>query len=100
MQQDGRLAKAELVYHHDEITGTLRAIDFDGERVYENPFRWDVAMTEDDIAVCTVMTRFARALEGGEMHYPYAFRDSYLSIVLTELANKDGMETVDALNWH
>lgn len=97
---DGRLAKAELVYHHDEITGTLRAIDFDGQRVYENPFRWDVAMTEDDIAVCTVMTRFAAALRGGQMHYPYAFRDSYLSIVLTELANRDGMETVDALSWH
>ena len=100
VQEDGRLAKAELVYHHDEITGTLRAIDFDGQRVYENPFRWDVAMTEDDIAVCTVMTRFAAALKGGEMHYPYAFRDSYLSIKLTELANRDASETVDALAWH
>ena len=100
VQADGRLAKAALVYHHDEITGTLRAIDFDGQRVYANPFRWDVAMTEDDIAVCTVMTRFARALRGGEQHYPYAFRDSYLSIVLTQLANRDGMETVDALKWH
>ena len=100
VQQDGRLAKAKLVYHHDEITGTLRAIDFDGERVYANPFRWDVAMTEDDIAVCTVLTRFAAALSGGEKHYPYAFRDSYLSIVLTDLANRDGVETVDALRWH
>lgn len=100
VQEDGRLAKAELVYHCDEITGTLRAIDFDGERVYANPFRWDVAMTEDDIAVCTVMTRFAKALEGGAMHYPYAFRDSYLSIKLTELANRDAAETVDALAWH
>ena len=100
VQEDGRLAKAELVYHHDEITGTLRAIDFDGQRVYENPFRWDAAMTEDDIAVCTVMTRFAAALAGGEKHYPYAFRDSYLSIVLTQLANQDGMETVDAMKWH
>ena len=100
VQPGGRLAKAKLVYHHDEITGTLRAIDFDGERVYENPFRWDVVMTEDDIAVCTVMTRFAAALRGGAAHYPYAFRDSYLSIVLTELANRDGMETVDALKWH
>ena len=100
VREDGRPAKAELVYHHDEITGTLRAIDFDGQRVYENPFRWDVAMTEDDIAVCTVMMRFAAALKGGEMHYPYAFRDSYLSIVLTELANKDDCATVDALKWN
>ena len=97
---DGRPAKGRLVYHHDEITGTLRAIDFDGERVYENPFRWDVAMTEDDIAVCTVMTRFAAALEGGERHYPYAFRDSYMSIVLTQLANEDAARTVDVLSWH
>lgn len=100
VREDGRPAKAKLVYHHDEITGTLRAIDFDGERVYANPFRWDVAMTEDDIAVCTVMTRFAAALKGGAMHYPYAFRDSYLSIVLTDLANRDASETVDALAWH
>ncbi|MBR4038937.1 MAG: Gfo/Idh/MocA family oxidoreductase [Clostridia bacterium] len=100
VQADGRPAKAKLVYHHDEITGTLRAIDFDGQRVYENPFRWDVAMTEDDIAVCTVMKRFSEALAGAEMHYPYAFRDSYLSIVLTDLANRDAAATVDALNWH
>ena len=100
VMEDGRPAKAKLVYHQDEITGTLRAIDFDGERVYENPFRWDVAMTEDDIAVCTVMTRFAAALKGGEMHYPYAFRDSYMSIVLTELAAQDKSQSVDVLNWH
>ncbi len=100
VREDGRPAKAKLVYHHDEITGTLRAIDFDGERVYENPFGWDKAMTEDDIAVCTVMVRFAAALDGGQMHYPYAFRDSYLSIKLTQLADRDGTETVDALAWH
>ncbi|MBQ7887378.1 MAG: Gfo/Idh/MocA family oxidoreductase [Clostridia bacterium] len=100
VQEDGRLANAKLTYHHDGITGTLRAIDFDGQRVYENPFRWDVAMTEDDIAVCTVMMRFAAALRGGEKHYPYAFRDSYLSIKLTELAERDAAETVDALEWH
>ena len=100
VREDGRPAKAALVYHHDEITGTLRAIDFDGQRVYDNPFRWDVAMTEDDIAVCTVMTRFAAALDGGAAHYPYAFRDSYLSIVLTDLANRDESATVDAREWH
>ena len=100
VREDGRPEVSSLVYHHDLITGTLRAIDFDGERVYENPFRWDVAMTEDDIAVCTVMKRFSEALKGGAMHYPYAFRDSYLSIVLTELANEDGTKTVDALAWH
>ncbi|MBE5799429.1 MAG: Gfo/Idh/MocA family oxidoreductase [Clostridiales bacterium] len=100
VMEDGRPAKAKLVYHHDEITGTLRAIDFDGERVYTNPFRWDVAMTEDDIAVCTVMVRFAGALAGGEKHYPYAFRDSYMSIVLTELANRDASATVDVLEWN
>jgi len=100
VREDGRPETSRLIYHHDLITGTLRAIDFDGERVYTNPFRCDAAMTEDDIAVCTVMTRFAAALEGGKMHYPYAFRDSYMSIVLTELANRDAAETVDVMKWH
>lgn len=100
VREDGRPEVSRLVYHHDLITGTLRAIDFDGERVYTNPFRTDVSMTEDDIAVCTVMTRFAGALKGGEAHYPYAFRDSYLSIVLTDLADRDESATVDALAWN
>ena len=99
VREDGRPARARLVAQTDEITGTIRAIDFDGQRVYENPFRWDVAMTEDDIAVCTVLTRMAGALRGGERHYPYAFRDSYLSIVMTGLADRDGEETADALAW-
>ena len=97
---DGRPACSALVYHRDGITGTIRAIDFDGQRVYENPFRWDVAMTEDDIAVSTVLARMGRALTGGERHYPYAFRDSYLAIELSRLADADGEETVDALAWH
>lgn len=100
VRKDGRPARAVLVYQKDEITGTIRAIDFDGRRVYENPFRWDVAMTEDDIAVCTVLVRMGRALAGGERHYPYAFRDSYLAIALSRLADEDGEETVDALAWH
>ena len=96
---DGRPAKARLVYHHDEITGTLRAIDFDGERVYQNPFRTDVVMTEDDIAVCTVMMRFAGALAGGEKHYSYAFRDSYMSCLLTAAAQTDGTAVTQPMEW-
>lgn len=100
VREDGRPARDRLAVHTDEITGTIRAIDFDGRRVYENPFRWDVAMTEDDIAVCTVLTRMDRALRGGEGHYPYAFRDSYLAIRLAAMADGNGRETVDACFWH
>lgn len=100
VREDGRPAKGRLVYHTDEITGTIYAIDFDGRRVYENPFRWDVAMTEDDIAVSTVLMRMGRALAGGEKHYPFAFRDSYLSSVLSRLADEDAEETADALAWN
>lgn len=100
VREDGRPASAALVYHRDGITGTIRAIDFDGQRVYENPFRCDAAMTEDDIAVSTVLMRMGGRLDGGETHYPYAFRDSYLSIVMSGLASAGGEETVDALDWH
>lgn len=100
VREDGRPARDRLAVRTDEITGTIRAIDFDGRRVYENPFRWDVPMTEDDIAVCTVLTRMDSALHGGETHYPYAFRDSYLAIQLAQIADEDGARTLDALAWH
>ncbi len=100
VREDGRPAKGRLVYDCDEITGTVRAITFDGKPVYTNPFRWDVPMTEDDIAVSTVLLRFAAEIAGGEKHYPYCLRDSYLSIMLQKLANEGGSETVDALDWN
>ena len=74
------------------------------ENIYKgvSPEDTFVARTDKNkmLGVCTVMKRFSEALEGGAMHYPFAFRDSYLSIVLTELANEDGTKTVDALAWH
>lgn len=99
VRPDGRPARGKLIYHADEITGTLRAIDFDGRRVYENPFGCAEVMTEDDIAVCSVLTRMARRLEDGIRHDPYAFRDSYLSIVMTRLADADASQTVDVMRW-
>ena len=94
-----RPCAAKLITHRDEITGTIRAIDFDGKRVYENPFRTDVEMTEDDIAVSLVLMRMGESVRGGEMHYPYAMRDSYLSCVMTALANGNGQADVDAQAW-
>jgi len=88
LRPDNRPAVARLVYHRDEITGTVRAIDFDGRHVYENPFPVDVAMTEDDIAVSTVLVRMGGAVRGGERHYPLAWgmRDSHMAILLTQAA--------------
>lgn len=88
-----------LVAHTDEITGTIRAVSFDGKRVYENPFRTDVVMTEDDIAVASVLARMGRSVRGGEKHYPFAFRDSYLSCVMTAAANENACVTADAISW-
>lgn len=100
LRAGNRPAKARLVKHADEITGTLRAIDFDGARVYENPFRTDVAMTEDEIAVCHVLVRMAQAVAGGAPHYPYAYRDSYLSMKMRAAAEKNETVTADALAWN
>jgi len=100
LREGSRPAKARFVTHRDEITGTIRGIDFDGKRVYENPFRCDVPMDEDEIAVCCVMQRFAAALAGGERHYPYAFRDSFMAIEMSRLANEDGQAELDVLTWN
>jgi len=99
LSRDNRPRVDRLVVHTDEITGTVRAISFDGEKVYENPFRTDVEMTEDDIAVSTVLQRMGESARGGEMHYPYAMRDSYLSCVMTALANESGQADADATAW-
>ena len=100
LREGNRPAVARFVTHRDEITGTIRAIDFDGARVYENPFRCDVAMDEDEIAVCRVMERYAAALAGGEKHYPYAFRDSFMAMEMSRLAAQDGQAELDVLKWH
>jgi len=100
LREGNRPAVARFVTHSDEITGTIRAIDFDGMRVYENPFRCDVAMDEDEIAVCCVMERYAAARAGGEKHYPYAFRDSFMAMEMSRLASEDGQAELDVLKWH
>lgn len=100
LREGNRPALARFIAHRDEITGTIRAIDFDGARVYENPFRCDVAMDEDEIAVCCVMQRFAARLAGGEKHYPYAFCDSFMAMEMSRLAAEDGCAELDVLAWH
>ena len=93
-------AAARFVTHRDEITGTIRAIDFDGKRVYENPFRSDVAMDEDEIAVCCVMQRYAVELDGGGKHYPFAFRDSFMAMEMSRLAQEDGQTVLEVQSWN
>ena len=100
LREGNRPAMARFVTHRDEITGTIRTIDFDGTRVYENPFRCDVAMDEDEIAICCVMRRFAARLSGGERHYPFAFRDSFMAIMMSRLAAEDGQAELDVLAWN
>ena len=88
-----------LMMHTDGITGTICAISFAGERVYENPFRTNAAMTEDDIAVSTVIVRMGESVRGGAVHYPHAFRDSYLSCVMTAAADEGADVSADAPAW-
>lgn len=99
LSEDNRPRTGRLVTNVDEITGTIRSIDFDGDRVYVNPFRTDVAMTEDDIAVSTVLMRMGRQLDGGAAHYPFAMRDSYMAILLTQTAENGGSVAADVLSY-
>ena len=96
---DNRPLLGRLIVQRDGITGTIRAIDFGGERVYVNPFRADVEMTEDEIAVAAVLTRMRDHLAGGAPNTPFAFRDSYLAIAMREAAQAGACVTADALAW-
>lgn len=99
LREDDRPETAKLVMHCDMITGTIRTIDFDGRCVYRNPFRTDVAMTQDDIAVSTVLMRMGEALAGGKTHYEHAFRDSYMSCLLAAAAQADGKVVTQKMEW-
>ena len=99
--EDGRPLHAGLTISRDAMTGTLRAIDFEGRRVYQNPFGWEVPLSEEDIAVCGVLERMGRSVRGGRRHYPlaHAFRDAYMACLMQGAAEEDGrIHTVD-MDW-
>lgn len=98
---DNRPQDSALAVHRDGITGSIRAVDFEGERVYENPLPAGVAMNEDEIAVCTLLLRMARSVRGGERHMPlrHAFADAYLSCLLHEAAEANGCVAVARMPW-
>ena len=98
---DGRPAHGRLDVQRDLITGTIRAIGFEGERVYENPFRADVPMDEDEIAVAATLAGMGRYVREGEEVYParFAFRDAYLACLLTQAAQEGGARTTQKRPW-
>lgn len=89
LSKDNRPLRAELIAHRDGITGTIASISLAGECVYSNPFRTDVPMNEDEIAVATVLQRMGDAVRGGARHYPLAdgATDALLSILMHEAAD-------------
>lgn len=92
---DGRPRMARIELRRDVATGTVYAADFDGARVYENPFRTDVTMSEDEIAVADALRRMGQGVvRGGGRLYPPMYRDAYLSCLLHRAA--EGGEAVCA----
>lgn len=98
---DNRPVESRLITHCDKITGTIKFIEFEGECVYRNPFRTDVVLKEDEIAVCDVLLRMGKAVRGGEKFYPdtYAYRDSYLTYLLLDAADEDGRVRTEPMEW-
>lgn len=85
---DNRPLQAELTVHRDAATGTIISISLAGEMLYRNPFRTDVPMNEDEIAVATTLYRMAGAVRGGERHYALGdgATDALLSVLMHEAA--------------
>jgi predicted dehydrogenase len=98
---DNRPALSALQVRCDRITGTIRAVDFEGERVYESPFRSDVHLIEDDIAMCDVLRRMGLFVRGGQPFYSLrnSFRDGYLSCLLEKAAAQDAPVTSEPMPW-
>ena len=87
--QENRPMQEDFVFHRDLVTGTIKSIDLAGERVYENPFRTDVPMNEDEIAIAHTLACMGDALRGGERHYPlaYGIADAWMTVKLKEAAD-------------
>ena len=98
---DGRPVQGRLQVQTDLISGTIRAIDFEGERVYENPFRADVPMDEDEIAVASALAGMGRLVHEGEAFYPirFAFRDAAMACLLAQAAQEDGERITPRMPW-
>lgn len=101
LMPDGRPALDRLHVQCDRITGTIRAVDFDGQRVYESPFRSDVSLIEDDIAMCDVLRRMGEYVRGGAPFYSlrHAFRDGYLSCLLEKAAAEGTTVVSERMPW-
>lgn len=86
---DNRPVQEDFVLHRDLATGTISSIDLAGECVYKNPFRTDVPMNEDEIAIAQTMVYMAGAIRGGERHYPMedGMTDALLTIMLNRAAD-------------
>lgn len=85
---DNRPMQEDLAVHRDLATGTIASIDLAGECVYRNPFRTDVPMNEDEIAIAHTMLYMAGAIRGGERHYPldYGMTDALFTILMNRAA--------------
>lgn len=99
--EDNRPMRARLEYRRDVATGTIRAIDFNGERIYENPFRCDVAMSEDDIAVSCVIKGMGEAVREGKLFYPmkHCFRDGYYTWLMQEAERTGKAMQAEEMPW-
>ena len=97
----GRPQQDRLQIGRDRMSGTVRTVSFLGERLYENPFRADVTMSEDEIAVCGVLERMDETLRTGVPFYPlaHAFRDAYIACLMTGAADEDGRIHTVAMDW-
>jgi len=89
LTEDNRPLKEDFVIHRDVITGTIAFISFAGETVYRNPFRTDVPMNEDEIAIATTLLRMGGAVRGGERHYALedGATDAIFAILMHEAAD-------------
>lgn len=96
LDAENRPQYSRMEIRRDAISGAIRAVDFEGRRVYANPLRADVPMTEDEIAVCCVLLRMDAQLKTGEPVYPLAhgFLDSEAAIKLQRAAATGNEETV------
>lgn len=95
-----RPQEARLCVRRDKLSGTVCAVDLLGERVYENPFPTDIAMSEDDIAVCGVLARMGlEVVRGGGRFYDSSFRDAYFSCLLAQAAREGGLAQSEPMPW-
>lgn len=98
----GRICRDTLGEYENLEGCGLRSLRLNGEVLYENPYICeDVRLSDDEIAMASILDGMAAYAEGGNEIYPLreALQDTYLHLMLDEAAGSGKEVVTESQSW-